>query len=446
MFKKKKTTKQKRKNFRSSSSSNAAAPANKDRQDKVKDLQEEEEEESHLQNILTLKKRRTILNSVDNSRGLNAITLLSSTAEKSNNNNNNNVSEQTSNNVDSSSSEKKSSAKFRNFGNALKDLNNGDDDFEEEFGGGIMGQKHREAMETFIQQQITTMNNKNSSNNTANNGDNDTNSKDKIEGDIIIGTATTKAGSSNQDADVGAGGAMLGGTGIAEVILPVEERLKNIQRTQTQIQEEFMLSNHQNHNTYSSIYKKETHGINDKNNSKITSNNNHGIHNMVPTSFGQGPAKAKKWNKQQSKNTVTTKTSISNLLPPTSTSISAGVLLNKSDVEGIATSYSHNFKLHSHEWISQKKDREQQQNQADKQSSAKNNVNEDEYHHSQANQERIGFEAAYSSTDKGKSKNNNNGNNTHSKSQHHSQQQQKRSNDDRVYSNFLKMQLAHGRK
>jgi hypothetical protein len=75
----------------------------------------------------------------------------------------------------------------------------------------VMEQKHLSAMEEFINRRINPES---------------TNEEDKDE------KGYTEDSEQEREADMGAGGTMLGGTGIAEVILPVEKRLQTAKQTE----------------------------------------------------------------------------------------------------------------------------------------------------------------------------------------------------------------------
>lgn len=80
----------------------------------------------------------------------------------------------------------------------------------------IMQQKHQSAMEDFINKRMNV--NENDAE-----GDNDGNMQD---------VQTDGTQQQEGEADMGAGGTMLGGTGIAEVILPIEQRLQTVKQTE----------------------------------------------------------------------------------------------------------------------------------------------------------------------------------------------------------------------
>jgi hypothetical protein len=126
---------------------------------------------------------------------------------------------------------------------------NDDEDDEDDEDGGIMRKKHKLAMEQYIQSQMSNNNNSNNNESVNINGtvDNTSIIRDKkdLYAQLLKSTEASNSSSlspsqtnqnSNRDdiqeGDVGAGGEMLGGTGIAEVILSVEDRIKNVQETE----------------------------------------------------------------------------------------------------------------------------------------------------------------------------------------------------------------------
>ena len=112
-------------------------------------------------------------------------------------------------------------------GAGTNDMGGDDDD-------GILAKKHKQAMEEYIQSNLTE------------NKDKPAEPKSKFKeasaddkelyGELIRSNSLNEeraAGiKSEKEGDVGAGGAVLGGTGIAEVALPVEDRLKALKETE----------------------------------------------------------------------------------------------------------------------------------------------------------------------------------------------------------------------
>ena len=106
---------------------------------------------------------------------------------------------------------------------------------------GILQQKQHQAMEAYIQQKIGK--GEKNVNESLKDSKPDTSSalteeelyRQLAESAASLAgknTATLDAAAATQEADVGSGGAMIAGTGIAEVVLPVNERLKAAQETE----------------------------------------------------------------------------------------------------------------------------------------------------------------------------------------------------------------------
>lgn len=107
-----------------------------------------------------------------------------------------------------------------------------------------MEQKHKQALEQYVESKLAD-NDKNDNKNTTVTFKEPNTSNRKLTEDELYKqiaetseqmagkTTSTITGESTTDGDVGTGGAMLvSGTGLAEVILPVEERIKAVQATQ----------------------------------------------------------------------------------------------------------------------------------------------------------------------------------------------------------------------
>jgi hypothetical protein len=155
------------------------------------------------------------------------------------------------------------------------------------------------------------------------------------------------SGENQVDEDMGAGGEMLGGTGIAEVELPVEQRLQTAKETALAASRLGMDA------AFSSDIS------NARDSDRYTQQE---LAKMFPTSFVSGKNKA-----HSSKSngilmgdySITPKTQISSHTEP-----KVHVPLNKDiafpdaqlNLEGIGSSYSHNFRLHNKEWILKKKE------------------------------------------------------------------------------------------
>jgi hypothetical protein len=231
-----------------------------------------------------------------------------------------------------------------------------DDDDGDDEDGGVLRKKHKLAMEQYIQSQMNDGSADTSGNSTSyGNGNGDRKYQDEDDTTIrekkdlyvqllksstaVSATSTAAANSSDapQEGDVGAGGAMLGGTGIAEVILSVEDRLQNIKETEIAL-----------------MKKQEEHNRRNKNIAAAASGGNTG-------------AAARSY----SSRTVS----------------SAGQNVLSEDVSSLGASYAHNFRLHNSEWIKEKKQQEKAQYEAlQQQGRSADDDNE-------MNKQRVGFNA-----------------------------------------------------
>jgi len=209
-------------------------------------------------------------------------------------------------------------------------------------------------------------------------------------------TATTGAESNNnansggdtQEGDVGAGGAMLGGTGIAEVVLPVEERIQTAKNTE--------LAASQLNRRWAASRQMAGGSGGEQDGAAFADSRSGGggkdyLRDCLPTNFGQGPGKKRQPPSLSSstsqvdieppsnrpRTTLNTEihvpqtTTISHhgsgaktdsddkQLPSHYSASSAGNNVRSEDVSHIGASFSHNYRLHTNEWISNKK-REQQ--------------------------------------------------------------------------------------
>ncbi len=142
----------------------------------------------------------------------------------------------------------------------------------------------------------------------------------------------------NEEGDMGAGGAVLGGTGIAEVTLSVEDRIKTAKETEL---------------AAARLYKKKSRSgdvygqSNGNESSKGNARNQEDLSTMLPMSFGAGPSK------RRSAQTIAT---LSSTKDESSKVLSAKKIdaLSKT-VTTVGSSYAHNFHMHNQEWISNQK-------------------------------------------------------------------------------------------
>jgi len=117
-------------------------------------------------------------------------------------------------------------------------------DDEDDEDGGVLRKKHKLAMEQYISSQMKdgkAATDKDVTNDqSSQNEDHALRDKKGLYAQLLKSSAVSQAGAGTsnvtnndpQEGDMGAGGAMLGGTGIAEVIIPVEDKIKNIKETE----------------------------------------------------------------------------------------------------------------------------------------------------------------------------------------------------------------------
>jgi hypothetical protein len=175
----------------------------------------------------------------------------------------------------------------------------------------------------------------------------------------LLGSAAAGAENAKQDlpgeGDVGAGGTMMMGSGIAEVTLPVDERIKALKETETAAAE----------------YERRRGRLGDDGKTQNLGqpvNESLDSAAAVPMSFASGPSKRKRHEaipdtrvlpapKQQ---TSTFNPNDDFQFPVHSSALPAGSFTERTtDTENVSSSYSHNFALHNREWIEAKKDERQ---------------------------------------------------------------------------------------
>ena len=283
----------------------------------------------------------------------------------------------------------------------------GDNDEEE---GGILRQKQKMAMEAFIQSQMThvqgdtsrgmsggasassisspeeeaTIESNMSKPHTVQDLYSQIIEESKIAGASIHSTENGAGGgdAAVQEGDVGAGGAMLGGTGIAEVALPVEDRIRVAKETERAAAQR-------------EAFRRGLIDGEPGEESKHSEQNplpqqDELVINQLPMSFGVGPGKLKQTSiMTQDLPTMPSSSKLPSPTPqviPTSSASSAGYKVRRGDVLNIGTSYAHNYRLHNSEWISNKK--RQQEAEATSRNEQAKEVDGD-----LVSQERIGFAA-----------------------------------------------------
>mmetsp|Transcript_26685 Transcript_26685/g.31053 ORF Transcript_26685/g.31053 Transcript_26685/m.31053 type:complete len:466 (-) Transcript_26685:76-1473(-) len=323
-------------------------------------------------------------------------------------------------------------------------LGRGGDDDDDDDDGNVLRKKHRLAMEQYIQSQIEDKEG-HSHKNTTENDENDHSHDEeeaKVEQNIAVkdkkdlyaqllesssaaATATISAFQSNgvQEGDVGAGGAMLGGTGIAEVILSVDDRIKTAKETELAAARMIQARHHRN--AYSSIA-----------NVSTQKDQNQELSQLLPINFGKGPAKSRK---RQLESTLTNQNNNNDTMTSNTTTFSAssaGSNVLSEDVSNLGASYAHNFRLHNHEWISRQKREVIAQSEARKKESDLDDKND-------LNKQRLGFDRLGFDAKRGFVGENSN-NHVDNQGQRGGRYNQP-SKDDRVYRNFMSKAMSKKR-
>lgn len=232
-----------------------------------------------------------------------------------------------------------------------------------------------------------------------------------------------------EDSDIGAGGAMLGGTGIAEVALPVEERIKAARET------ELAAARMERERTK----KRYGGGSNGDLESDEMDKMETSYETMLPTSFGAGRGKQRRnrnptiYQSQQDEHP-------SNILTQQSDSSThrrdpvLSRVLHKNSMPGIGSSYSHNFRLHNDEWIQKQK---QQQHLLLQQEEKEKRIGPMEEQGEVDDSNRIGFEARKRRKDHPKSSD---------KASSGGKKKVERAHDDVVYKKFVTRELQNIRR
>ena len=186
--------------------------------------------------------------------------------------------------------------------------------------------------------------------------------------------------------DVGAGGAMLGGTGIAEVILPVDDKIRAARETElaaAKLEKRRALRNRM----HVHVSDKEevpalavavAMAVHDQ-----SQHDNVDLSQMLPMNFGSGPGKGRNGHKSKSLNQQMAPPPVMTISKSEIISSSGAALLNKNVMPDIGSSYAHNFRLHNEEWINKKKQENELQKQTQEVVQPENEVDGT----------RVGFEA-----------------------------------------------------
>jgi hypothetical protein len=180
---------------------------------------------------------------------------------------------------------------------------------------------------------------------------------------LATDTGAKNVENTNKEGDVGAGGAVMGGTGIAEVTLPIDDRIKAIKETERAAME------------YEKARKARL-GIIDQDDeararsavaldTRTSELDDSALAAMVPMNFASGPGKRKRKEITKSESMIQApqQKSISTFDPTKdfqypfhSSAIPAGSFIERNnDTTNLGASYSHNFAQHNRDWIEEKK-------------------------------------------------------------------------------------------
>ena len=165
-----------------------------------------------------------------------------------------------------------------------------------------------------------------------------------------------------EEGDVGFGGAMLSGTGIAEVVLPVDERIKNVRETERLAAAKVAARSARRREGFE--YRAGPAGGGGNSAEPAAART------MLPFGFASGPGKRRKvppldegtsgiisssLTKRITPLVSNSSASNADISQPYSAS-SAGPGVLPSDVSDLGASYAHNFRLHTREWVQKRKE------------------------------------------------------------------------------------------
>ena len=272
----------------------------------------------------------------------------------------------------------------------------GSNDMGGDVEGGILAKKHKKAMEEYIESNLQEQP---AGSNGAASEKGDFQSTTDIEKEMYSELLVSDSGvkdveEAKKEGDVGAGGAMMGGTGIAEVTLPVDERIKAMKDTERAAMEYEKVRKARLGIVEEEAGRDPSSALNSKRFAAV--DNSDDLMAMVPMNFASGPGKRKRKDPTISEPMVqTSQPEATNTFDPTkdfsypiySSAIPAGSVIEKdSNTSQLGASFSHNYAQHNREWIEEKKN----ERQAEIDAISAQNV-EDGPEESKA---RLGFEAA----------------------------------------------------
>lgn len=316
------------------------------------------EESSAMDAILQAKKKRKLLNAVQYRRGLDAAETLKAPSSLSA--------------VDPEETSVKTPVPNKDLKERLKGTFSEGAGFDANSGEGVMDQKHKSAMEEFVREKLGSKEEQPPAQDESTEEPSTVRALEQKVYAELASSAQALSGASNKEqsaaeGDVGAGGAMLGGTGIAEVVLPTEDRLANVKATETAAASRGRPAQ--------PVIKQ----VEPKMETATVA--------QLPMTFAVGKGKRARDSYVPMAAVEAPKRGVSTMKSGESsqTASSAGFQVQNRDVAAVGGSVSHNFSLHSQEWISKKKEEEQ------KAYDAANPVPKET---TAADQERMGFDAA----------------------------------------------------
>jgi len=243
--------------------------------------------------------------------------------------------------------------------------------------GNILTKKHKVAMEQYINSQMEdTLPDTNSNTNTNTDANSQRQKTVTFTEHVEIKDTTALYAQileeSNQiarnetdateEGDMGAGGAVLGGTGIAEVTLSVEDRINAAKETELAAARLYKKKSRSGDGHSNGNGNGNGNGDGDESSSALYSRksarNQEDLSTMLPMSFGAGPSKRR---------SVQT-TGTSSNMKDESSKVSAAKKIDalSKTVTTVGSSYAHNFHMHNKEWISNQKKMEEENRPVEK--------------------------------------------------------------------------------
>lgn len=360
------------------------------------EISDDDEDSSTLHKIRAVERRKKLLGTGKiGSRGMNAASLLQGHGSNANDTFHKRIKKSKHVDYDGTDKDAKKSGSAKN-----KDLEErlkgtfaggklaGSNDMGGDEDGGILAKKHKLAMEEFIRKNLQEGQEKGSSSaggineedesESANAKFNANDMEKEIYADILEDNVAAPAEGTE---DVGAGGTMMAGTGIAEVALPIDERIKALKETERAAMEyerarRARFGGGDNFKGADVFGKGDNERIHEQRDNSENSSAINAV--MPPMSFAPGPGKRKRRDVAPNLSSQPTQTPRppgasnpstyidssqhiqSSAIPQSLFSASsAGPDVQRSDVSTLGASYSHNFQLHTKEWVSRKKDERQ---------------------------------------------------------------------------------------